>query len=227
MSKKKIAAMMVSLGLVAAIGAGATFAYLTKTTDQLTNTFTVGDGIDIGLYETKWDGSHNGGHAENKTLASTEFTGNKYTDLMPGDSVYKDPSVQVEPSSDCYLFVKLEGIDSLINPTEDASWKQKDFTVSGLDSNTDWVKVKDISGDGNTTELKDGYYVYQGTKAESNVIKAQETAFMTGNLFNTIEYNATADGRAANITSITVKACAVQAANFANADAALKEAIWS
>ena len=82
---------VVMLALVLALGCavGGTIAWLTKTTDPVTNTFTYGN-IDITL---------------------TETTGENYK-IVPGQNIGKDPKVTVTADSeDCYLFVKVEEKD--------------------------------------------------------------------------------------------------------------------
>ena len=78
------------LALVMVVSVGATIAWLTDTTDPVTNTFTVGN-IDITLAETK-----------------TDFK------MVPGNTIDKDPKVTVVGGSeDCWLFVKVEESDNL------------------------------------------------------------------------------------------------------------------
>lgn len=83
---KKIAMMITSITLVAALAIGGTLAWLTAKTDTVTNTFTLGN-IQIKLDET---------------------TGNTYK-MSPGATIKKDPKVTVNAGSEaCYLFVKVE-----------------------------------------------------------------------------------------------------------------------
>lgn len=84
-------AFVVMLALVLALGCavGGTIAWLTKTTDPVTNTFTYGN-IDITLEET---------------------TQNPYK-IVPGQKIDKDPTVTVKAKSEtCWLFVKVEEKD--------------------------------------------------------------------------------------------------------------------
>lgn len=77
------------LALVLAVGCavGGTIAWLTSTSDTVTNTFTYGD-INISLSETKPD--------------------NKQAKIIPGVDIEKDPKVTVRGGSEaCYLFVKV------------------------------------------------------------------------------------------------------------------------
>lgn len=124
MSVKNILVMAACLALVAVVSVGGTIAWLTATTDPVTNTFTVGD-INITLTETP-----NYDSDGNNTLDSWQAK------LIPGSEYAKDPVVTVTANSeDCYLFVKFEEIG---NPstyltytstlTVDEGWTQGDGT---------------------------------------------------------------------------------------------------
>ena len=77
----------------------ATLAYLTSTTEVVTNTFTVGD-IVITLDETDVD-------VYGKKDGETRVLKNDYK-LIPGHNYTKDPTIHVEAGSEeCYLFVKI------------------------------------------------------------------------------------------------------------------------
>jgi len=104
--KKSLITMLVALVLVAAVGVGATLAYLTDSTDAKINTFKVGD-VDIDLTETA---------DANGTAATVTPTkdGFKFENLQPGDVVNKKPVVTVAAdSNDCYVFVKISNATSL------------------------------------------------------------------------------------------------------------------
>ena len=78
--------LVLALALIVGVAGGATFAWLTATSDTVTNTFTYGD-INIDL-------------AEN--------TGSDYK-IIPGVAIKKDPLVTVLAKSEaCWLFVKVE-----------------------------------------------------------------------------------------------------------------------
>lgn len=84
--KKKLFISVVAVALVACFAIGGTLAWLTDTTDPVTNTFTVGD-INITLEESP----------------------NLNLKMVPGTTITKDPVATVEAGSeDCYLFVKVE-----------------------------------------------------------------------------------------------------------------------
>lgn len=91
--KKKLT-LVVSLLLVMALSIGGTLAYLTYETDEIVNTFTVGN-VKIALAETNVD--------EGSELA------NSYK-MIPGNTITKDPTITVDAGSEtCWVFVKVEG----------------------------------------------------------------------------------------------------------------------
>ena len=96
MSMKNILVMAACLALVAVVSIGGTIAWLTATTDAVTNTFTVGD-INITLAET-----------------TTDYK------MVPGNTIAKDPQVTVQADSEaCWLFVKIDQSDNYGTYLED------------------------------------------------------------------------------------------------------------
>lgn len=86
--------------LLVAVSVGGTLAWLTDSTETVTNTFAPA-GIDIDIFEHKYDGS---------ALDNTEEVkqNNNYK-LVPGNVLPKDPFVRVKADSEpCYIFVKIE-----------------------------------------------------------------------------------------------------------------------
>lgn len=82
--KKKTLALVLALTLLVAGVVGGTLAWLTATTGEVQNTFTVGD-INIDLAET-----------------TTNYK------MVPGNTIAKDPTVTVKANSEaCWLFVKV------------------------------------------------------------------------------------------------------------------------
>ena len=83
--KKKILSLVLVFALALALGIGGTVAWLTATTGEVKNTFTVGD----------------------INLTLTESVANTF-DIVPGDIKAKDPTVTVAANSEnCYVFVKV------------------------------------------------------------------------------------------------------------------------
>ncbi len=92
-TKALLLAGVIALGANAAVGG--TLAWLISKTDPAVNTFTYGD-INIDLDES--DSGDNDGDPNTNTY-----------DMVPGNSITKDPLITVEADSeDCWLFVKLD-----------------------------------------------------------------------------------------------------------------------
>lgn len=118
---KKIAVMFAAVVLVVAATIGGTLAWLTATSDTVTNTFTVGD-INIKLDEKDIDDS---------TADADRDTANAYK-IIPGGTSEKDPTVTVLKGSEkCYVYVTVENQLVLGNTV-----------VGSLNIETnDWVQV--------------------------------------------------------------------------------------
>ena len=87
--------------LLVSLSIGATLAYLTSTSEVVTNTFTAGN-VTITLDEAKVD------EYGVSDANAARVTGNEYK-LIPGRTYTKDPTVHVAAGSeDCWLFVKVE-----------------------------------------------------------------------------------------------------------------------
>lgn len=100
--KKKTLALVLALTLLVAGVVGGTLAWLTDQTDEVKNTFTVGD-INIGLAET-----------------TTDYK------MVPGNTIAKDPAVTVKANSEaCWLFVQVtesENLDTFITYAIAEGW---------------------------------------------------------------------------------------------------------
>lgn len=190
MKKKSLLTMVVALALVGAVGVGATLAYLSDTTTTLTNTFTVGSGIDISQDESD----------ESTPDDDTDRTeeGNDYNDIQPGDVLVKDPTVTVKAnSSECYVFMQVEGADALT---------AQNFTFDAF--NAAWTKV---AGKGTL----DGVYQYKTTVAKADADTVLEP------LFTTVTYSLEVEEvvEDEDLADVVIKSCAVQAAHMDDAAA--------
>ena len=98
--KKKLMTVL-ALVLVVAMSVAGTIAFLTDTTDPITNTFTVGN-VEITLDEAK---VNEYGVAD---TTADRVKANSYK-LIPGHTYTKDPTIHVATGSeDCWLFAKIE-----------------------------------------------------------------------------------------------------------------------
>lgn len=235
MNKKKLTKLGVSLALVATVGVGATLAYLSATSDTLTNSFTVGDGFitdeegrpAIILDEQFWT------NKDTETITDDEksefspsrtIKGNTYKDVLSGDTLTKDPTVHVRNGSvNSYVFVKVDGLDDLV-----ALQNNKNETLFSVDINDDtnqWKKVANLTDVGNiggykdnlTNELDGVYAWHQALVTEG---KTDDDGYYqsTDPLFNAIVVKDVAnflddENQKIDLTNydITITACAVQA----------------
>lgn len=99
--KKKVVAAMMSVALVAAVGIGGTLAYLSSTSNDVKNTFTVGKGFDDtdgqALIVDEWllDGTADDRTQEDQT----------YENMTPGYVEKKDPTARLKAGSvESYVF---------------------------------------------------------------------------------------------------------------------------
>lgn len=99
---KKTIAVILALVLVLLCAVGATLAWMNDKTEEKTNTFTMGGGVDIDLEEHAYDPE------DPDTLTDEPVEGDHSYPLVPGTVYAKDPIVTVKANSeDCYLFVKV------------------------------------------------------------------------------------------------------------------------
>ena len=113
--KRKSLTILIAVVLVVVCAIGGTLAWLTAQTQEVTNTFTVGN-IDITLTETGAIDTDN-----------DEFVDSKSYSMVPGTVLDKDPKITVAGGSEkCYLFVKVDKsttLDTYIVYTIDSGWK--------------------------------------------------------------------------------------------------------
>ena len=105
--KKKTLLLVLSLTLVLGIIVGGTIAWLKDSTEQVVNTFTVGDiNIDLEEHPLKTGDAYDGKTID--TSATTVKAESNYK-MLPGRTLQKDPFVTVKANSEaCWLFVKIE-----------------------------------------------------------------------------------------------------------------------
>ncbi|MPW24653.1 hypothetical protein GC105_02445 [Alkalibaculum sp. M08DMB] len=105
--KNKFVLISITVALCAVIITGATFAYLTATSDEKVNTFTKGTNIEIELREPAWDGQEFGESTIPEQTSTMGIT--KANNMVPGRVIPKDPKVKntsVEES--VWIAIKLD-----------------------------------------------------------------------------------------------------------------------
>ena len=213
---RRILLLLACAVLLVSLSVGATLAYLTSTTETVTNTFTVGkvsitlDELDVDEYgkkiqvEQKDEDGNTVTDEDGNTImedSTARVTANQYK-LIPGHSYFKDPTVHVAADSEeGYLFVKVvNGIEAIEDNTN---------TIAAQMATKKWVA------------LGDGYpniYYYNGGKVSAgNDIVVFDTFTIDADATETtLDQYKTA--------SITVQAYMVQSDGIASATAAYTSA---
>lgn len=129
--KKKTLTIAIALVLVVALAVGATWAYLTAKTDEVTNTFAVGTILqDDSKFVLKEHKSTYDSETGKYTIAENaeEVDGNSYSSVAPKMVVAKDPFVRIntEVTTPAYLYVEVVNATAAgaLNYTLDSNWKQ-------------------------------------------------------------------------------------------------------
>ncbi len=207
MKKKKIGLLFAAILLVVASVLG-TMAYLTSTTDEVVNTFSVGN-VAIKLDEAK--ANPDGSLVEN----ADRVKANSYK-LIPGHEYNKDPMVTVLDGSEAsyvrmkVTFTKAKELDEIFAPG--GANMQEIF--EGYDASI-W-KLYEVTKD-TATNTRTYEFRYFKTVAAPSADVALEPLFKKINVPGTItnEQLAKIEGM-----KISVTADAIQADGFADADAA-------
>ena len=182
MNKKKIIVAVIVLAIVVSI-IGGMLAYFTNTTQEVTNTFTVGDNVSITLTEPTWT-----------SLGQYQAQG-----MSIGNTVSKDPTVTNVGTNDAFIFVKVE-----VACTTDVSpaTPKEIFTYT---PNSGWYLMTNGScSSGKLTRI----YAY-GTQNVMTVVSKNDTAV----IFNSVTVNPSITGEETGLTgnkTVDVKAYAIQ-----------------
>ena len=141
-----------SLALVACLSVGATLAYFTASDQEVVNTFNfVADGDGDGEYISVTLGENNPQTAinENKTkygdvqVVGNDQKGYDYKDVVPGQTLPKEPTVKVKTDVPAYIYLRVtdkdaegegneQGMEAVITGVEASKWTKIDETTSEL-----------------------------------------------------------------------------------------------
>ena len=188
--KKKTLTIAIALVLVVALAVGATYAYLTKTTGPVVNTFTVGKVLDndgnFTLNEHPIENPNATNGVYHLDMDADPVTRVTYGAVMPGVDLPKDPTVTIKANAlkaDAYLFVVVDNQmanELTYNPNN--AWKQLGTSADGkktlltLDANGGKLTA------GNTTDLT--WKVLAGDTVEvANKIDSTELGTLTFNAY--------------------------------------------
>lgn len=217
MQKKKLLTAIMSLSLVAVVGIGGTFAYLSDKTELVTNTFAVGKGyVDQGIVLDESNVTFDEPTRQETVTEADRVMANAYPDLLPGDVRTKDPTVWLSVGSvKSYVFIHITGADAL---AEDG------VSINDFNKDDEWIKV-------DTRQGIDGIYRYKDIVDVRTVDGKKEGDLVAvDKLFSKVTFSKdTSDDKFAEIqktglTNLVIQAAAVQADNN-DEETALLEAL--
>ena len=214
MNKKKIALLLTCVLLLCCV-VGGTMAWLTATTEEVVNTFTIGD-INIELLEHDYV-------PETQTLNKEADPVKANTDYLfvPGDTLPKDPFVTVEAGSEaCYLFIKVEELNNSCEVTVDnqkitvnpiLDWTHRDVWTVYKKESTDTVTYLYKKVDAATAEAGATWFILEDDQitVSEDVIKEMVP------IINAVNSTVTPAVQP-NLPKLLFDACAVQLDNLAD-----------
>lgn len=126
---KKLAIAVVALSLALVCAIGSTLAFLVAESNKVTNTFTYGN-IKIELWE-------NTVNDDGELTDTKDDDGIEYVNVVPGDTVNKNPTVTVvDKSEDCYVYVLVTN-----NLVLDGYTADNPVATLNIDTTSKWTQV--------------------------------------------------------------------------------------
>lgn len=221
MKRKNMAAMVTSIALVGAVAVGGTLALLSRPSNPVTNTFTVGEDYkegDVILNEAPVEqvltGDKLGSYVE---TVGTRVEGNAYNNLIEDATVAKDPQFHI--SNDCgvkysWIVAKVEGFNAA-GATSLKFTRVIDPTTGNNVVEGDWYKVTQKEGGGYEYTLVTEYSLTEKGETLSNMGNGiyiysmpLEKGKSTQDLFQELQVDEFVAG--SNPSTITVSGCAVE-----------------
>ena len=197
MKKKIIISAIVALTLALLVAVGGTMAYLVANTAAVENVFTPSN-IDVLLTETDEDRSFK---------------------MVPGNTISKDPEIEVRNDIKCYVFVKIDestNFDEYLEYAIADGWTLYDPTTKTTNATI-------------TTSDEDSYIIYRIVEAgqanakfavlKNDEIKVKES--VTKEMMNSLFVDTTA------YPTLTFKAAAVQYDNLTEVANAYEQINWN
>lgn len=206
MTKKKIAIAIAAAALAGTCAIGGTLAWLTASTEEVTNTFTMGN-VNITLDETKVGGT---GHDDRWSPSSADDE-QSYT-LSPGTTVDKDPTVTVKTGSDnCFVFVAVK--DTLTTNNPSITYIDSALEGDEEDATKAWQKATLPEG----ASMPAGYtlYYYYNTDTQTSVVSKSNSDTVLPDLFDGLNIPSSMTGLTGDGNTIDVDAFAIQSDNLA------------
>ena len=188
-----------SLALVACISVGATLAALTANDQTVTNHFTFVDGGTSGkVIEVELKEDQPAKTGDETITANSDGHGWSYTDVLPGQTLKKNPQIDVQTNAPAYVYVR-------ITEGKNVSVKDLKLTANG------WTQVT-----GHADTYWKAYDAGEKFGVDEDVFTEVEVA----------DVNVGTTSNPTEIGDITIEIAAIQQYGFANADAAYDSLEW-
>lgn len=211
MKKKTLLIAVAAIVLAVVSACSVTLAWLTADSDEVTNTFTVGN-ITIELKEHEF---------ANGELTTTEVATNNTYKVVPGATEKKDPFVKVKKGSEaCYVYAKV--VNNLVVNTAAEGQTAVYDEVATLNINSGWTLIGTSTTNGVTTYLYRYNDIVNALDPDATYTTDADgdTWIYTASVFSSVTY----DGEeitTSNIAQLTDKtividAYAHQSANLTN-----------
>ena len=180
-STRKVILTLVLLALVVGGAIGGTFAWLIAQSNTVSNTFTEGN-VNISLNEHLLDPQTGAQMGQNEWVEVKDGSVFQEVELLPGRTIYKDPTVFVEPGSEaCY--VRMYMIVDYTTDVENAETVGFDELENWFGYNNAW-ELTDPCID---TKANQCGHVYEFTYKEKVPAVEGDTARQLPPLFNYIK----------------------------------------
>lgn len=172
MKKRSILTIVLAIALTAIVSVGATMAYLTATDKEVVNTFKFADKMEVKVSETTPE-------TEEDEKISSDPTGLKYENIVPGQKLNKSPKITTTTDVPAYVFVKVSSASAEVHPT----------LING-----GWTAVADGTKDTNWNGV---YWKYidpaaqKGDLGYAARVSGQDGWYDLGSIFDQVEVSAT------------------------------------
>lgn len=176
MMSKKLKTGIVAVSLIAALGIGGTLAFLSASTQEKENVFTMGEGITGELKEPTWDNDNFTADALKVAVDTSKLGKNSATKFTPGRVILKDPAVaNTSEETPAYVGITIAygGVSTwqALNEFADVDWNTTDWTFN--DDYTRAILKEDLAAGEKTPTLFNKVTIKDSAVADED--KADET----------------------------------------------------
>ena len=173
---KKIIVTLLAVVLLIGGTIGGTLAWLSATSGEVKNTFTVGDvNIELKEHDLKADGTLD---------TETEVVEENTYKIVPGDTQPKDPFVRVKANSEeSWIFVQVKEVNNAVtgnaNATKYVTWEIADG----------WTKLGDTTSSGVSTYYRSTNYITKDSDETYYVLTGDSNKEATTGLNGYVSYD--------------------------------------